>query len=85
MVIVSLVEEHILSILDLVVDCVLFKDARWTNPVLLAQLFPELATDYGYKLSSTLIAALADLDRDNLSRHCSVLMIAKFELLLLYI
>lgn len=50
MVIVGLVEEYVLAIFNLVVDCVLFEDARWTNPMLLAQLLPELATDYGDKL-----------------------------------
>ena len=45
-VIVSLVEEHILAVLDLVTDSILLQDAWWTDTVLFTKLFPKLAADY---------------------------------------
>jgi hypothetical protein len=46
MVIICLVEKHVFSILNLAIYGVLFQDARWTDPVLSAELFPKLTSNY---------------------------------------
>lgn len=46
MVVVGLIEKDVLAILDLAIDGILFEDAGGADSVLLAELFPELASDW---------------------------------------
>ncbi len=71
MVIVGLVKKDIFAVFALNVWCVIFENAFRVDAVLSAELFPELGADYAKK-ELTLIAALANWDRDDLSGHLSV-------------
>jgi hypothetical protein len=45
MIIISLIEEHIFPILDLIAHSVLLENARWADAMLLAKLFPKLTSN----------------------------------------
>jgi hypothetical protein len=61
--IIGLVEEDILAIIAL--DGVLFKDSFVVDAMLFDKLLPELHAD--------LVSTLADLKRNNLTRHLNIL------------